>query len=53
MDPVTLALQCFLQSMKVFEIVIQDIPKENRQQAWKDWYDFWHNTYEGIKALGK
>ena len=53
MDPITMALSCMKTGLEIFKIVIEDIPKENRAQAWKDWYDFWHGVYAKLDLLGK
>ena len=53
MDPVTLSLECLSKGMDIFKIILEDIPKENRAQAWKDWYEFWHSVYAGLASIGK
>lgn len=32
--------QIILTSLQIFKIILEDIPKERREQAWKDWYIF-------------
>lgn len=41
MDPVMLTLTAVNTALRIFEVVLEDIPKERRMQAWEDWYRFW------------
>lgn len=50
MDPLTLALQAVNTGLRIFEIILTDIPKENRVQAWRDWYAFVDKVMAPLKG---
>jgi len=42
MDPNLLG-QIILVSLQILKQVIEDQPKEYREKAWRDWFQFWEN----------
>lgn len=48
MDP-NLILQTVNLALQIFNTVLQDIPKEERQKAWKEWFEFWNPLLAKLK----
>ena len=48
-DPVTAALQVLRLALEIFKIILEDIPKDRREQAWTDWYKFWDPVFAKLR----
>lgn len=49
MDPVTAALQVLRLALEIFKTILEDIPKERREQAWRDWFTTWDPIFAQIR----
>ena len=50
MDPVTQALGVIRLALEIFKMILEDIPKERREQAWRDWYATWDPIFAQIRG---
>lgn len=46
-----LYLQALILSLEIINKVIDDMPKEDRAQAWHNWFTFWERVGRLVKVV--